>query len=457
MKKTVKNVLFNLLLDSFIILIIASIFKIVINNQFKVGNSVAVAMADSWYKLKYNYPVNMTYVLLIILAVMLYFIINKLRIIARATEYIKKNSRLLKAVFLPIGILLACYVAVALFIYILRDFIYLYCNNFIGSTLSDVESIWHGFDREYGIDLTFVSQTIIVLFIYYKIYGKRIRELLSIVNDTKNMAEGNIDTLIDDKKYKDFKELSNNINDIVLSLKDMTKKEKQSQQTKNDLITNVSHDLRTPLTIILGYLGIIDNDKYEDEVKLRYYVSIANAKAKELNVLTNDLFELTKMQGNAVELTRRRINIVELVGQITSQFNLMLENNNMVSRLSFCDEKLFVDGDGEMLARVFNNLISNSIKYGSDGRFLDVSVYRNDDCAVIDVANYGEEIAPDELPYIFDRLYRVEKSRNRETGGSGLGLAIAKEIIEMHGGTIAANSSREKTVFEVKLNLINLK
>ena len=143
-----------------------------------------------------------------------------------------------------------------------------------------------------------------------------------------------------------------------------------------------------------------------------------------------------------------------IVGQLISQFNLLLKSNDMVSRINFCDEKLFISGDGEMLSRVFNNIVSNCIKYGRDGKFLDINTYRKDKEAVIDVVNYGQEIPSNELPYIFNRLYRVEKSRSRETGGSGLGLAIAKEIIEMHNGTIEAFSSSEKTVFEVKLNLI---
>lgn len=454
MKKTIKKVLLNLLLELFIVLIIGALFKVVINSQFKEGNGMAYRIADYWYSLKYKYPINMTYVLIAAAVLILYFIISKSRVITKSSDYIKKNSRLLKAVFSPLIILLLCYVIVVVIFYIIGDIIIIYLNNFTTSVLSDMQSIWYGFDTEYHINLTTVCEVIVSLILYFKIYGKRIKELYSIISDSKKIADGNHDIVIREKKYKDNKELAENINNIILSLQELTKKEKESQQTKNDLITNVSHDLRTPLTVILGYLDIIDNDEYEDEVKLRYYVSIAHEKAKELSVLTNDLFELTKMQGNDIKLAKNRINIVELVGQITSQFSLMFENNNMVSRVDFCDEKLFVYGYGEMLSRVFNNLISNSIKYGSEGRYLDVSVFRRDDKAVIDIINYGEEIAPSELPYIFDRLYRVEKSRNRKTGGSGLGLAIAKEIVELHDGTITAYSSREKTTFEVTLKLI---
>lgn len=454
MKKKIKGILLNLLLESFIAIILIALFKIVINSQFKEGNNTAIMIAHFWYSLKYNYPINMSYLLIIIVALLLYFTINKIKIVSRIIEYINKNKYLLKEVFRPIVTFIICFIVSYFLFQIIDQTIWLYCRNFEESVLTDLRRIWYAFDDEYRINLTFISEIIITFIMYYKIYRKRITALLSIISTTKEMAEGNIDINIGESKYEDFSDLSNNINNIVLNLKEMTKKEKESQQTKNDLITNVSHDLRTPLTIILGYLDIIDNDKYEDEVKLRYYVSIAHEKVKELRILTNDLFELTKMQSNDIELKKQKINIVELVGQLISQFNLLLKSNDMVSRINFCDEKLFISGDGEMLSRVFNNIVSNCIKYGRDGKFLDINTYRKDKEAVIDVVNYGQEIPSNELPYIFNRLYRVEKSRSRETGGSGLGLAIAKEIIEMHNGTIEAFSSSEKTVFEVKLNLI---
>jgi signal transduction histidine kinase len=267
------------------------------------------------------------------------------------------------------------------------------------------------------------------------------------------MANGNINNTIDLNASGNIKKLANNINNIVTQLRNITIEERKAQQTKADLITNVSHDLRTPLTSIIGYLSIIEDDKYKDEVKLRYYTSIAYEKSKMLNVLINDLFDLTKMQNNTMTLNLTQIDLVELLGQIVSQFEYMFENENVKCRLNFSQDKLIIKADPIKLVRAFENLITNAIKYGKDGNYIDIVTKRKDNMAIVKIINYGEPIPTIDLPYIFDRLYRVEKSRNRNDGGSGLGLAITKNIIEMHDGNIYVSSDYDCTVFEVQLSL----
>lgn len=200
---------------------------------------------------------------------------------------------------------------------------------------------------------------------------------------------------------------------------------------------------------------MIDKDEYKDEVELRYYISIVYEKSKKLNILINDLFELTKMQNYEIKLNKSNINLIELLGQLTAEFDILLKNNNMEQRLFFCKEKLTVNVDADKIVRVFENLISNSIKYAKEGHFIDVIVKKDKDFAIVDVINYGNEIPSDELPFIFDRFYKIDKSRNSENEGSGLGLSIAKNIVRLHDGTIEAYSSEEKTIFEVKLPINN--
>lgn len=294
---------------------------------------------------------------------------------------------------------------------------------------------------------------VVLLFVglYLLITYRKAKSLATIIDQTEIIANGDLDRLIEVNAKRDIKNLAENINNISKQLKEITVEERKAQQTKNDLITNVSHDLRTPLTSIMGYLEIIDTDKYEDEVKLRYYANIAFEKAKALNLLINDLFDLTKMQNSTINLDKNDINLVELLGQVVAYFEYQFKNANMQSRINFSEDKLILNADAGKLVRAFENLLSNAIKYGRDGFYIDVITKIEENMAVVQVVNYGQSISSIHLPYIFDRFYRVEKSRNSNIGGSGLGLAITKNIIELHQGTIIAYSDEKRTIFEVRL------
>ncbi|WP_330362580.1 HAMP domain-containing sensor histidine kinase [[Clostridium] dakarense] len=283
---------------------------------------------------------------------------------------------------------------------------------------------------------------------------KKINSISEIINTTNIMANGDLNQTIQTESKDEIRELANNINSIVSQLRNITIEERRAQQTKTDLITNVSHDLRTPLTSIIGYLGLIEEDKYKDEVELRYYTTIAYEKSKNLSILINDLFEITKMQNNTIKLDRIDINLVELLGQIVSQFEYEFNQENIKVRTDFSEDKLIVNVDPVKLVRAFENLINNAMKYGSDGKYIDIETRKQDNMAIIKIINYGEQIPALDLPHVFERFYRVEKSRSRNDGGSGLGLAITKNIIDLHDGSIKVESNSRSTIFEIKLKLI---
>ena len=295
---------------------------------------------------------------------------------------------------------------------------------------------------------------LITCIIYALISYKRSQNIILLINSVKKMADGNLEQKIEIENPKKVKELANNINTIVDRLRDITIEERIAQQTKTDLITNVSHDLRTPLTSIIGYLSLIEEDKYKDEVQLRYYTNIAYEKAKTLSLLINDLFDLTKMQNNSMPMDKIQINLVELIGQIVSHFEFLFEKEKIKCRVRFSEDKFIIMADPIKLVRAFENLITNAMKYGKDGGYIDVVTSKEKSMAVVEIINYGESIPILDLPHIFDRFYRVEKSRNRNDGGSGLGLAITKNIIELHLGEISVTSDNIKTVFKVKLPII---
>ena len=293
------------------------------------------------------------------------------------------------------------------------------------------------------------------ILIYSVISYRKFSSLSEIVQSLELMSKGDLDRVISVESNGDIGQVAKNINDIIKKLKNITIEERNAQQTKTDLITNVSHDLRTPLTSIIGYLNLIEDGKYKDEVELMYYIDIAYKKSLDLKVLINDLFDLTKLQNKTQAINKQHLDLLELIKQLTSQLSIQFKECNMEYRMDFKVDKLMINADPIMLVRAFENLITNAMKYGKDGRYIDIVVNNIEDKVVIQFINYGEQIPIVDLPHIFDRFYRVEKSRNSFEGGSGLGLAITKNIIETHGGEISASSDSSNTIFEVKLPLKN--
>ncbi|WP_178022404.1 cell wall metabolism sensor histidine kinase WalK [uncultured Paenibacillus sp.] len=245
-------------------------------------------------------------------------------------------------------------------------------------------------------------------------------------------------------------QLATDINRMVDRLVTSIEDERRAEQTKNELITNVSHDLRTPLTSITGYLGLIEEDRYRDEVELRYYVSMAYEESLRLKQLLQDLFEYTRMQNKEMKLQITRINLAEMLHQMAAHFGWQLQENGMECRL-YLQGPLYVQADGDKLRRVYENLMTNAIRYGHEGKYLDIRGWQEGEEIVTEVVNYGDPIPTADLPHLFDRFYRVEKSRASQTGGSGIGLAIAKHIVDLHHGAISADSNEYRTAFTVRL------
>ncbi|WP_456276286.1 sensor histidine kinase [Bacillus sp. AK128] len=298
---------------------------------------------------------------------------------------------------------------------------------------------------------------ILYSFLYYQreqgiLYRRAVESLLE---DIVIIADGNFHHKLMAPTQADLSAIAKNVNLIVDKLQNAMEEERLAEQAKKDLITNVSHDLRTPLTSMIGYLGLIEHDRYKDETELKYYVQIAYEKTKRLHQLINDLFEYTRVQNGGLKLKKNPINIAEILTQLSVQFRIQLSSAQMECRLYIPENQILVFADGDQLASVFENLISNAIKYGADGRYVDLYVTETNHHVQIEVVNYGSTISSLDLPFIFERFYRAEKSRSDSDKSSGLGLAIAKGIIELHEGTIQVQSDVERTVFTVTLPKIS--
>ena len=298
--------------------------------------------------------------------------------------------------------------------------------------------------------LAICTTIILVIPMFFILSRGTIRYLEEISASLQEISLGRFEEKIPVKSADELGTLAANINSMTARLHEAIEDERNAERSKNELITSVSHDLRTPLTSVLGYLELIVNDRYRDEVELRYYVDVAYEKALRLQKLIEDLFEYTKVSYGGLKIEATMIDLRELLEQLAEEFVPALQAADMQYRLIFPEDKYLLSADGDLLVRVFENLVANAIRYGQAGKYVDIELNRDDGAIVARVANYGEPISKYDLPHIFDRFYRVEKSRSEITGGSGLGLAIAKNIVDLHGGTISAYIYQKKTVFEVK-------
>ena len=280
-----------------------------------------------------------------------------------------------------------------------------------------------------------------------------IRYISRISEAVQNISEGNLNTVIDVIGDDEFSSMAANLNHMAADIKKLMEKERESERTKNELITNVAHDLRTPLTSIIGYLELLAGNQQVPADMQNKYIEIAYGKSRRLQKLIEDLFGFTKLNCGKIAMHVGQIDIVKLLGQLVEEAYPNFVEKGLSYDLKSNVPAKIINADGNLLARLFDNLIGNAIKYGADGKRVLVKIHAEGETVTVSVTNYGYVIPADELPLIFNKFYRVEQSRSSSTGGTGLGLAIAKEIVDMHGGTISVASNLNGTVFTVKLQV----
>ncbi|WP_025848070.1 sensor histidine kinase [Brevibacillus agri] len=277
------------------------------------------------------------------------------------------------------------------------------------------------------------------------------KQMEQIISELHYIAKGNFQHVISIRPSGSLGNVVDSIHALVKSTREAMEEERRLEQSKDELVTNVSHDLRTPLTSIIGYLGLIEERKYKDEEQLRQYAHIAYEKARQMNVLVNDLFEYTKVRNRGAHVTRTQFDLVELVEQVSVGFRIAAQEAGLCLHVDTPDEKIEMIGDTDKLVRVLENLLSNAVKYGRDGTDIFIRLFEQQGGVAISVANNGAPIPAEYIPNLFERFFRVEGSRSKETGGSGLGLAIAKSIIDLHHGSISVDSTPEWTTFTIWL------
>ena len=304
--------------------------------------------------------------------------------------------------------------------------------------------------------LLFVLFGIVVFsFIFLMMQRKTARDIETIANAVQQISEGDLTTKLDVTGEGELTEIAENISRMEKDIRDLIEKERNSEQSKTDLITNVAHDLRTPLTSIIGYLELLrKNNSISPEMRQKY-LDIAYNKSERLQKLIEELFGFTKLSYGKVNLNITEVDIVKLLAQLLEESYPNFAKNGLSYDYVSNTGSQIIEADGDLLARLFDNLINNAIKYGKEGKRVKVNLRADREIVTIKIVNYGYVIPEKELPLIFDRFYRTDHSRTTQNGpgGTGLGLAIVKNITDMHHGAVSVSSDLSGTVFTVKLKI----
>lgn len=243
----------------------------------------------------------------------------------------------------------------------------------------------------------------------------------------------------------------------IVQIKSTMQRHEQAMKTeterKNDLITYLAHDLKTPLTSVIGYLDLLEEASDMPDGQRQKYIHITLEKALRLEKLINEFFEITRYNLQQIVLEKETIDLSFMLMQLTDEFYPLLTSHGNSIDLKI-EEDMSVYGDSVKLARVFNNILKNAISYSYPNTPIKVYAGKREADIFICFINQGKTIPPEKLNAIFEKFYRMDESRSTNTGGAGLGLAIAKEIVTLHGGTISASSENEMTSFSVTLPLL---
>lgn len=302
--------------------------------------------------------------------------------------------------------------------------------------------------------LVTVIATICFFIIYFLLFIKRIVKDMTYISDRIiDIADGKSDEKIIIERQDEIGEIAGRINEMTEQINQLIKSERDALQSNKDLIACVAHDLRTPITSVKGYLDLALDTKHYDLEQRQKYVRIAQTKANRLEYLIHDLFNYTKLMSGEITLHRSKIDLVQLVEQMVEEFYPLFQEEELECTTKYNISYLEMNMDGELIARAVQNLLSNAIKYGKDGKHVYVELECLEQEVQIRVTNYGLVIPEESIKHLFDKFYRVERSRNVKTGGTGLGLNIAQEIVHLHGGRIQVTSGASGTCFTIALPL----
>lgn len=287
---------------------------------------------------------------------------------------------------------------------------------------------------------------------YFHMFTRKTSDYLAeISGGIDEIAKGDFRKSVRVVGEDEIANIAEKINNMTKEIQTLIENEREYEKEKSDLITNVAHDLRTPLTSIIGYLDLVKRKSELTNEDREKYVTIAYDKSKRLEKLINDLFEFTKVGAEKIQVNKMNLNFKKFMEQMVEEFYPSFEEAKLECIVQDELTQGHLMADPDLLARGIANLFSNAVKYGKDGKVIRVCLKEDKENIYLSLTNFGEIISEEDLGHIFDKFFRVENSRSVETGGTGLGLAIAKKVILLHHGKISVSSDFKGTVFSISL------
>ena len=306
------------------------------------------------------------------------------------------------------------------------------------------------FERAYFIFIIFGITLIIVLSLLYKLLNKIFSYVFAVSESADKLFDKNVEYI---NLPPEIVEVEKKLNHFKTEAIKNERLARENEQKKDELIVYLAHDIKTPLTSMIGYLSLLSEIKDMPQEQRNRYIDIALDKSYRLEDLINELFDVARFNSEKIVLEKEEINLNLMLEQIADDFYPTLKEMN--KKINFTsDEKTILYADPDKLSRVFNNLIKNAVNYSKENTDIDISILNKENQATVKITNKGKQIPKEKLDKIFEKFYRLDSSRTSKTGGSGLGLAIAKEIVELHGGRIYAESDMKETTFSVILPII---
>lgn len=306
------------------------------------------------------------------------------------------------------------------------------------------------FRGELIILLMFIVWLVYVILSLYRMIKKIFSYINAIVESSNNWFTKDTDYITLPDELSDLEKKLNYLKRESLTNEKLAR---ENEQKKDELIVYLAHDIKTPLTSMIGYLSILNEMDDMPKKQQEKYIKIALDKSYRLEELINELFDVARFNSEKIILEKEKLNLNLMLAQIIDDFYPTLSELNKKIELNN-EQQIMLVADPDKLGRVFNNLIKNAINYSAENSNIRINVRKNEYNIIVDIINEGRQIPKEKLDQIFEKFYKLDSSRISKTGGSGLGLAIAKDIVQLHGGQIKAISSEKETLFRVELPLV---
>ncbi len=320
-------------------------------------------------------------------------------------------------------------------------------NETLANYVSDYDAVLWYKSMQYKLPIVLVVYTIIIAIISFIVVTSENRDMDTMFDSIESILEHPDDKISLPKKLE---LLEIELNKIRLHLAESRSRAKEEENKKNDLILYMAHDLKTPLTSVIGYLTLLKEEKKISTDIRNKYIGIALDKALRVEELTNEFFEITRYNLHEMQLKKSSLNLTLLINQLMEECYPMLQEKKLTLNFQ-AKEKVQYYGDGNLLARAFGNVIKNAMNYSNENSTIEISIQEQKDRLKFIFKNEGEKIPEYKIEKLFEKFYRGDESRTSKTGGSGVGLSITKDIIELHGGTIEVQNEEPFIVFTIVL------